>query len=170
MSRLLHASGLTGAVPRVLGKKMALTNILTAGAALCVASIALIVVQFLALRGALADDLRVQARIIGNNSSAALMFHDARAGEETLGALAMSPSVMAASIFDAKGATLAHYRRGSGAPLARPDTALAAAGHDFGAGYVDVVEAVRVNDQQVGLVRIRATLDQLFARLARSVQ
>ena len=71
--------------PRMLGKKMALTNILTAVAALCVASVALIVFQFLTLRGALVDDLRVQARIIGNNSSAALMFGDHKAMERPEG-------------------------------------------------------------------------------------
>jgi diguanylate cyclase (GGDEF)-like protein len=152
--------------PHVLGQKMALANILTAGAALCVASVVLIGLQFLALRGALADDLRVQARIIGNNSSAALMFHDARAGDETLGGLAVSPSVTAASIFDAGGATLAHYRRGKGPPLAAPGAALLAAGYDYGPNHLDVVEPVRVNNQQVGLVLIRATLEQLFSRLA----
>jgi diguanylate cyclase (GGDEF)-like protein len=153
-------------LPRLLGKKMALTNILTAGAALCVASIALIVVQFVALRGALRNDLQVQARIIGNNSSAALMFHDERAGAETLGGLAVSPAVTAASIFDARGATLAHYQRAGALQLAAPDPALVAAGYAFGSGHMDLAEPVRVNNEQVGLVLIRASMDQLYARLA----
>ena len=162
------ALGAGGArLPRLLGKKMALTNILTAAAALLVASVALIVVQFLSLRDTLADDLRVQANIIGNNSSAALMFRDARAGEETLAGLAGSPSVSAAAIFDSAGATLAHYERGERqAPLAPPTAALAAAGHAFSARHVDVLAAVRVNRQQAGSVLIRATLDQLYSRLA----
>jgi diguanylate cyclase (GGDEF)-like protein len=151
--------------PRLLGRKMALTNILTAGAALCVASIALIAVQFLALRGALVDDLRVQAQIIGNNSSAALMFLDAKAGAETLGGLAVSPSVTAASIFDANGATLAHYQRGVAPPLARPSSALVATGYHVGPTHLDVLEPVRSNNALVGTVMIRATLDQLYARL-----
>ena len=155
----------TGARPRLLGRKMAHTSILTAGAALCVASITLIVVQFLALRGALAEDLRVQARIIGNNSSAALMFRDTRAGAETLGGLSVSPSVTAASIFDAGGATLARYRRGGAPPLAFPGPALLASGYHFGGTYLEVAEPVRVNNEQVGTVLIRATLAQLFSRL-----
>jgi len=152
--------------PRLLGKKMALTNILTAAAALCVASIALIVVQFLALRGALADDLRVQVQIIGNNSSAALMFRDAKAGEETLAGLAVSPSVTAASIFDAAGNTLASYQRNTEPQLAPPSPALVGTGYDYAVDHVDVVEAVHANGQQIGFVRIRATLDQLLSRLA----
>lgn len=82
---------------RLLGKKMALTNIVTAAAALLVASVALIAAQFLALRSEMVDDLRVQARIIGINSTAAVMFGDARAGEEILAALAMAPHVQCAA-------------------------------------------------------------------------
>lgn len=152
--------------PRLLGRKMALTNILTAAAALCVASIALIMVQFLALRDELAQDLRVQARIIGSNSSAALMFRDAQAGEEILAGLALSPEVIAASIFDDRGAALAHYERSTLPQLEAPPPALAESGYDFGPGYVDVAEPVRVNSEQIGIISIRATLDQLFARLA----
>jgi diguanylate cyclase (GGDEF)-like protein len=153
-------------VARLLGKRMALTNILTAGAALLLASLALILVQYLGLRSALADDLRVQARIIGNNSSAALLFKDVSAGEETLAGLALSPSVTAARLFDAAGATLAAYQRRPGPALAQPSPRTVADGYRFGAGHVDVAEAVRVNGQQVGMVVIRASLEQLFARLA----
>ncbi len=150
---------------RMLGKKMALTNILMAGSALCVASIALIAFQFLALRGEMVDDLRVQARIIGNNSSAALMFGDASASEETLGGLAVSPTVEAAAVFDARGVALAHYRRGGAARLAPPAPALVQAGHEYHLGHVDIAEPVRVNNQQAGLVLIRSSFEQLYSRL-----
>ncbi len=151
--------------PRLLGKKMALANILTAGAALLVASLALIAIQFLALRGALADDLQVQARIIGNNSSAALLFRDKQAGEETLSGLAVSPSVISAAIFDDGGAVLASYSRDGAARLAPPATALVNAGHEFAWDHVNVAEPVQVNNERIGYVLIRATLDQLFSRL-----
>ncbi|MFB9245693.1 putative bifunctional diguanylate cyclase/phosphodiesterase [Massilia antarctica] len=151
--------------PRLLGKKLALTTILTAAAALFVASLALIVFQFLSMRGVLADDLRVQAQIVGNNSSAALLFNDVKAGEETLAGLAVSPSVASASIFDARGALLAHYQRGTGAQPGEPDAALLAAGYRYAIDAVEVAHVVRVNQQRVGVVLIRATLDQLFARL-----
>ncbi|MES3025041.1 MAG: EAL domain-containing protein [Pseudomonadota bacterium] len=151
--------------PRKPGDRLALANALAAGAAVCIASAALIVSQFLALRGTLADDLRVQARIVGNNSAAALMFNDALAGAETLGGLAASPSVTGAAIFDAKGATLARYQRSNAPQLAPPSPELAASGHAYHADHLDVAEPIRVNDQRIGFVRIRASLDGLFARL-----
>ncbi len=144
-----------------LGRRLAQTSILTAACALLVASLALILVQFVALRNALSDDLRVQARIIGINSSAALMFADARAGEETLAGLAVSPAVSAASIFDARGVTLAHYERTPSMPAAPGGT-----GARLGLRHIDVAEPVQVNGQRIGTVSIRATLEALFKRLA----
>jgi diguanylate cyclase (GGDEF)-like protein len=153
--------------PRLLGKKMALTNILTAVSALCVAGMALIVFQFLALRGTLVDDLLVQARIVGNNSAAALMFGDRKALEETLGGLAVSPSVGSATVFDANSNAMASYQRLRGSlPLVRPGAELVATGYSYTLNYVDVTEPIRANGQQVGVVLIRATLDQLYSRLA----
>ncbi len=152
--------------PRALGKKVALANTLTAVAALCVASVALILFQFLALRGTLVDDLLVQARIVGNNSTAALMFGDRKALEETLGGLAVSPSVSSASVFDMTSTAMASYQRlRSGFPLTRPNAELSAAGYAYTLNYVDVAEPIRANGQQIGVVAIRASLDQLYARL-----
>ncbi|SHG69387.1 bifunctional diguanylate cyclase/phosphodiesterase [Massilia sp. CF038] len=148
-----------------LGRRLTQTTIITAGAALLVASLALIAVQFVSLRAAMVDDLRVQARIIGTNSSAALMFGDERAGVETLAGLAASPPVVAASIFDARGATLAHYERAGRITLQAPSAAQADSAYDVGARYIDVSEPVRVNNQHIGTIAIRASLDGLFARL-----
>ncbi|MEO7580470.1 MAG: EAL domain-containing protein [Massilia sp.] len=153
-------------LPRMLTRKLALTNMVTAGAALCVASLALIVVQFLALRGAMVDDLRVQAQIVGNAGSAALMFRDRRAGEETLAALAVSSSVAGAAIFDKHDAPLAFYLRQAGVAPAAPDPALRAAGYAYRLDRLDVAEPVVVNGERIGTVLIRATLSDLYSRLA----
>jgi diguanylate cyclase (GGDEF)-like protein len=152
--------------PRLLGRKMALANIITAVAALCVASLALIVFQFLALRSALVDDLRVQARIIGSNSTAALMFGDRKAAEETLSGLAASPSVSSATVFDTDAHALANYQRvRNSTPLAAPAPQLAQNGYAYTLDFVDVAEPIRANNTQIGLVAIRATLDLLYTRL-----
>jgi len=150
---------------RVLGKKLALTNALTAGAALIVASVALIAFQFISLRSALVDDLRMQAQIIGNNSAAALMFKDAKAGEETLAALAFSHSVTGAAVFDSRGAALAYYRPSGAELVPAPSDPLVARGFTYTMDTLEVLEPVRVNNQRIGFVLIRASLDGLYARL-----
>ena len=164
---LAALDGLTGRSAPRLGTRMAITSIVTAAAALCLASLALIVLQYLALRDTLADDLRVQAQIIGNNSSAALMFRDGKAAEETLAGLAGSPSVLAAGVFDASGAVLAQYRRNPSMPdLPVPGPALVDAGRDYGGDTIDVAHPVHINDQLLGMVMIRAGTEHLYGRLA----
>ena len=151
---------------RLLGKKMALTNIVTAAAALFVASVVLIAVQFLALRSEMVDELRVQARIIGTNSTAAVMFGDVRAGEEMLAALAMAPHVQCAGIFDARQAPLAGYARDPACQAPIPPSSLTGTGFHVELDHVHVAEPIIANGQQVGTVIIRAGMDQMYSRLA----
>ncbi|WP_328514315.1 CHASE sensor domain-containing protein, partial [Ralstonia solanacearum] len=97
-----------------LGRSVLRTNMAAAAAALAIAGVLLIAFQFVALRAALVRDVHVQARIIGANSVAALLFNDRRAAEETLGALAGSPSLRAAGVFTAQRLPLGLYQRGGG--------------------------------------------------------
>ncbi|MGZ3181558.1 MAG: putative bifunctional diguanylate cyclase/phosphodiesterase [Telluria sp.] len=150
---------------RLLGRKVALANVMMAVAALVVASVALIGFQFVALRGTMVEDLRVQAQIIGNNSAAALMFKDAKAGEETLGALAVSRGIVGAAVFDSGGAALAYYRQPGAALVPAPYDQLLARGYTYSMDTLDVLEPVRVNNQRIGYVMIRASLDGLYRRL-----
>jgi diguanylate cyclase (GGDEF)-like protein len=150
---------------RLLGRKVALANVMMAVAALVVASVVLIGFQFVALRGTMVEDLRVQAQIIGNNSAAALMFKDAKAGEETLGALAVSRSIVGAAVFDSGGAALAYYRQPGAALVPAPYDQLLARGYTYSMDTLDVLEPVRVNNQRIGYVMIRASLDSLYQRL-----
>ena len=150
---------------RLIDQKMAIVGMLTAGATLGVASLMLILFQFIALRTALVEDLQVQARIVGNNSSAALLFDDRKAGDEILAGLALSPSVRNAGIYGPDGKLLALYRR-AGAPLpGAPDAQLRAAHYRYGVDYAEVLEPVHANGAAIGSVLIRVTLAQLYQRL-----
>jgi diguanylate cyclase (GGDEF)-like protein len=151
--------------PRALGRKVALTTFMTAFAALCVAGVAMIVFQYVALRDGLVEDIRVQARIIGNNSSAAVLFRDARAGEEMLAGLAASPSVASAAIFDARMAALARFQRPAVAPLAPPITPTGSSWEARSFSHVEVAEPVVINNGPIGTVMIRASLDHVYSRL-----
>jgi len=70
-----------------LGQSVVRANMAGAGAALTIAGVLLIAFQFVALHAALVRDVHVQARIIGANSGAALLFNDRKAAEDTLDAL-----------------------------------------------------------------------------------
>jgi diguanylate cyclase len=148
-----------------LGRWLDLANLVTAGAALLVASMLLILFQFMSLRSALVEDVAIQARIIGDNSAAALMFADSRAATETLSALEGAPAILAASLFPADGKALATYRRANAASVAAPSEALQAAGHIFSFNRLELVRAVRIDGRDLGFVVLRASLERLYARL-----
>ncbi|MTW12827.1 EAL domain-containing protein [Pseudoduganella eburnea] len=146
-----------------IGSKVVRSTMLAAGAALCLAGLLMVVFQFMALRSTLLRDLQVQARIVGNNSTAALLFSDAHAAEEILGGLAASPSVQSANII--VGSTpLAQFRR-NGAPVPElPPSEAGEAQHEYGMDYIEVLEPIFVDHKVVGSVSIRATLMPLYRR------
>jgi diguanylate cyclase len=150
----------------MLGRWMALANLATAGAALLVASVLLIALQYVSLRDALVEDMHVQADIISKSSSAALLFGDRDAGQETLAALDGSPNIEAAGIFNADGRPFVLYRRHGAAGVETPSPQLLNAGHEFGFNYLLSVRTIDVSGRQVGFVVVRATLDQLYRRVA----
>lgn len=151
--------------PPRLTRWLDVANLVTAGAALLVASTMLIVFQFFTLRSALLADVNVQARIISENSAAALMFNDSKASQETLAALANAPNVEAAAVFTADSALLASYKRDGVAPVETPTPYLVEAGHRFGLNSLEVVRQVDLDNRLIGLVVVRAGLDQLYGRL-----
>ncbi len=160
------------AAPRLrpIGSKMVRATMLSAAAALFVASILLNAFQFISLRNALERDMQVQARIVGSNSAAALMFGDAAALDEILGGLAASPSVVGATMYR-HGRVVGRYLRDrSQNTLMTPPPG----GADAEPGqsqrrrnfrYVEVLEPVRANGEVIGQVAIRASLGRLYQRL-----
>lgn len=148
-----------------LGQRFAIVNLVTAGAALLVASMALMLYQFFSLRTALVEDVSVQARIIGDNSAAAILFKDRQASEETLAALAGSPNIRAATIFDGNREPLAVYRRAVDAKVARPTDALLDAGYRFRFRHIDVAHRIILDGSTVGYVVIHVGLESLYSRL-----
>ena len=155
--------------PRLLKSIQSKTavNLLVAGAALLLASLLLIIAQFIAMRGNLVEDAQIQADIISNNSSAALLFGDRISANELLTALAAAPNLQAAGIFHKDGRPLAHYRRNAQPELAAPDALLIRDGHRFSLDRLDVVHAVMLDQRLLGFVTMRVSLQQFYLRLLR---
>lgn len=150
---------------RLIDRHMAKANLVMAGAALGVASVMLIVFQFLALRSALVHDLQVQARIVGGNSSAALLFDDRAAGREILAALAASPSVRSAAIVGPNDQLLVRYLRDAAATPHAPAPHFDGASYRYALDLVEVAEPIMANGATIGSVQILATMTQLYQRL-----
>ena len=94
--------------PRI-SYRLAIASTLSAGAALLLAVVLLIIVEFFTLRSTLLDETRVKAAVIADNVSAALVFQDAQATGEIIRTLRASSIVEGAAAIDGDGVTLASY-------------------------------------------------------------
>ncbi len=148
-----------------LGQSVVRANMAGAGAALTIAGFLLIVFQFIALHAALVRDVHVQARIIGANSVAALLFNDRRAAEETLAALEASPSLRAAGVFTALRKPLALYQHGDTAPVQAPDASMLREEHISTLTTLEAVEPVESERRVIGYVVVRSSLRELYMQL-----
>src|ERR1043165_2695252 len=92
-------------------RKQTLLILLTAGAALLLACFAFATYEIAIFRTTMVRNLTTLAEIIGNNTTAALDFNDAKNAEETLSALKAEPGIIGAGVYNKDGQIFATYDR-----------------------------------------------------------
>ena len=88
-------------------QKLVITIVVTTAAALLLAGVGIVVFDTIVFRGYLERDLSALARIIADNSTAALAFNDPDSAAETLGALRARTHLVRACIYRRDGSVLA---------------------------------------------------------------
>jgi uncharacterized membrane protein affecting hemolysin expression len=92
--------------------------------AIGIIAVAIVASTFMLGLWSLTDQARVQARVLGDNASAALAFDDDKAAGELLQSLHHSPQVLGAAIYRNDGRLFASWAAGAGAaPAPAPSTA-----------------------------------------------
>ena len=86
-------------------------------AAMAIVALIVIASSFALGLWALADSSRVQAKVLAENVSAALVFEDTKAAGELLGSLRNSPEILAAALYDKQGRVFARHRLAEGQTL-----------------------------------------------------
>ncbi|MFN7999041.1 MAG: PAS domain-containing protein [Bryobacteraceae bacterium] len=97
-----------------IGRKLTLIIMGVTAAALLIAGLGLLAFDLLFFREYMQRDLAGLARIIADNSTAALTFDDPSAAQETLRALRTRPHVLAACIYGGDGSLFARYSHAAG--------------------------------------------------------
>jgi signal transduction histidine kinase len=154
--------------PHTFKSKITLVVMATSGAALLLAILALLVDEYVSHRQDAARRLRIIAQIVATQSSAAVLFKDARAAEEILGSLRAEEELVAASIYTVEGHLFVRYLR----PDARPEDLPARPGHPgsgFRDGNFEMFEPIVVDQKPMGTFYLRSDLRQLRARLVWNV-
>ena len=147
---------------RPIKQKLVIIVMATTTAALLLAGVGIVLADSLLFRAFLQRDLSALARIVADNSTAALSFNDPKTAAETLGALRARPHVAGACIYRLDATTLATYSR------ERPFTCPPAAGQDtikiVGDGLV-VSQHILLNGRRIGTLMLVYDLGEISERI-----
>lgn len=137
--------------------KLLLLMLLSSAAALLLSMIAILVYDSFDYAQQKVADLRTQAEILGQTSTAALSFNDTNAASEYLAALKAKPSIVAGALYNADGKLFAIYAREDShftfPPVSTP-------GHRIAGDEVELFQLVSQGSQKIGTVYLRAQLAQ----------
>ncbi len=142
--------------------KLLAIMVLTTCTALLMAGLAIVAYDFVTFKRQRLDDLSTQAEMLGEISSAALNFDDAKAAQEYLSALSARPNVGSAVIYDARGRVFAAFQRHP-SPAFHPPRA-EAEGYRIEGDDLLLFRPIRLGAEVVGTVHLRSSLE-LRARL-----
>ena len=142
-------------------RKLTLLMVLVSGATLLVASAAMMVKGYVALRSSKAAQLTALSDVLASNSTAAMSFHQQATAEELLASLENRPTVEYACLYDNDGNVFASYSRQSDSETVRPPPDWV--GHRFaGQGYLEIALPVTEGQESLGTVYLRATMQDLY--------
>jgi signal transduction histidine kinase/DNA-binding response OmpR family regulator len=150
-----------------LGRKLQLIVMVTLGAALLPAFAAILSYDWLASQRSAQNDVETLAQILGDNSTAAVSFSDARVAAELLSALREKPSIVSAFLYLADGTALAAYHRdllGARGPAPSPGKA----GSWFEGGRLRLFRDVTLDRHKIGTIYLESDLQDTKTRLRRS--
>ncbi|HKW85127.1 MAG TPA: EAL domain-containing protein, partial [Burkholderiaceae bacterium] len=153
-----------------LGKRLTRAVFAATGVALLVAGLIFDVYVYFSQRNALLDDVSVQARILAENSSAAILFDDRQSASQTLAGLQASTAILHAQLIRPDGRVLASFRPENAARAGlRSPPFVKAASHEFVRDTLVVDQPVGEANMTVGALRLVADLQPLYERVAMHV-
>jgi len=146
---------------RPIKQKLVITTMLTVTVALVVSGLSVVLLDSILFRGYLQRDLSATAKIIADNSTAALAFNDPNSAGETLNALRARAHVVGACIYRMNGTLLARYSR-QGAfecpPPAAPESAR------FAGNDLTLSQPILLDGRQVGTLTLLYDLSEIGER------
>lgn len=149
--------------------KLTWLGILTSASALLLACAAFVAYDVNSFYDDVVRGAKTQARIIGYNSAATILFTDPKSANETLAALSTEPDIIAAGIYTRDGRLFANYMaHGSsstaGSPLPQA-IAQRRDGYRFQGSYLELWEEIVFERKVIGTIVIQTSLDAMRVRL-----
>ncbi len=157
-------------------RKLIAILMLTSVAALLLAAIAFLILEWTSVRQTMARNLSTQAAMIADNCKAAIAFDDAKDAKETLSALKAEPSIVFGCVRTDDAKVFASYYRdttdsGHGEVHSGPDLSeLQEDGYSFADGFLTVSQRIVLDTEPIGTVYLRSDLGPMYATLKRNTQ
>ena len=151
-----------------LSVRLTRMNLLVSGAALLIAALAFFLYDMVSFRQNLIGNLDAEARIIGENTVAALMFNDQQSAANTLMSLRRAPDVVAAVLTTNDGRVFARYGVLNGSRRVAQQLAAGETDGVWSSGtHVLVAHRIVFQGKPVGVVYISARLTEIGRRVRR---
>ena len=142
-------------------RKLMRISMLTTGVALLLTSVLLIANEVITFRQSLIERMGIMAKIVGTNSTAALMFNDKKTAEETLYALKSGKNITCAVLYNRNGDVLAQYIRDVSAGNCRPHK-VGPDGYHLGIDRLDILQRIHLDNESIGTLYIQSDLNELY--------
>jgi methyl-accepting chemotaxis protein len=113
----------------------------------------------------MAGHLGELAQVIGDNSTAALSFNDAKTAQTLLETLKGNSHIVSALLYDAQGKIFAQYSEDSAAPLPVSAVTAQPQGWSLSDGSLALYQDINLGGQKVGTVRLQSDLKEMSARM-----
>jgi signal transduction histidine kinase/DNA-binding response OmpR family regulator len=141
--------------------KLMLIIMTTSLVVLLIASASFILHERVRMKGDIIRDLTLMASLIADRSTAALVFHDDKVATETLLALRINHSIVAASIYDENGKIFAQYNSKEERTFTFPEQ-VSKLKSGFKNDYLTILEPIVMDKSRIGTVYIRASLREYY--------
>jgi signal transduction histidine kinase/DNA-binding response OmpR family regulator len=119
-------------------------------------------------RRAMVRNLTTQAEIIGNNSTAAITFHDPDSAKEVLTALKARPEIISAVIYTSDQKAFARYQRAD-QTIDSPPPDTQADGSFFAADRLTLFQQIKLDGIVIGTVILESDLREMHSRLRKQL-
>jgi len=146
---------------RAISQKVTIITMVITSSALLLAGLGIVTADSFLFRRGLQRDLSVLARIVADNSTAALEFDDPDAAAQTLAALRARTHVDAACVYRTDGALLARYAREPGIACPEPG----AETRRPVAGQMILAQPILLHGQRIGTLMLRYNLGETGERI-----
>jgi diguanylate cyclase (GGDEF)-like protein len=144
--------------------KLTLLIVTISTVSLLLASVAFITSDRINTQQTVSNNLATMAEIIAANSSAALLFDDTVAAQETLGFLKAQEHIQAAALYGKDETVFASYRK-PGITAAFPEADIQSENTLFWDDYVELFTHIDYEDEHIGIVYLRSDIKAVHERL-----